>query len=130
MAAIKSVRPGVYGPGVNNGPQHHYMFELYALDKLDAQPSADALKRANVMKAIRGIFSARRSTADCSSGLSRNEVREVSSLRAPTTTCTRASLAGAPAISVTHRRPGKAAAGGAPPTFGKATVPGRIAATP
>jgi Raf kinase inhibitor-like YbhB/YbcL family protein len=45
------------GPGAPaNGPQHHYMFELYALDtKLDVQPSADAFEtRANVMKAIQG----------------------------------------------------------------------------
>jgi len=45
------------GPGAPaNGPQHHYMFELYALDtKLDVQPSADAFEtRTNVMKAIQG----------------------------------------------------------------------------
>src|SRR5213592_1045934 len=38
------------------GPQHHYMFELYALDiKLDVQPAADAFEtRANVMKAMQG----------------------------------------------------------------------------
>ena len=45
------------GPGAPaNGPHHHYMFELYALDtKIDVQPSADAFEtRANVMKAIQG----------------------------------------------------------------------------
>ncbi len=45
------------GPGAPaNGPPHHYMFELYALDtKLDVQPAADAFEtRANVMKAIQG----------------------------------------------------------------------------
>ena len=45
------------GPGAPaNGPQHHYMFELYALDtKLEVQPSADAFEtRTNVMKAIQG----------------------------------------------------------------------------
>ncbi len=45
------------GPGAGaNGPKHHYMFELYALDtKIDVQPTADAFEtRANVMKAIQG----------------------------------------------------------------------------
>lgn len=45
------------GPGAPaNGPMHHYMFELYALDtKIDVQPTADAFEtRANVMKAIQG----------------------------------------------------------------------------
>jgi Raf kinase inhibitor-like YbhB/YbcL family protein len=45
------------GPGAPaNGPQHHYMFELFALDtKLDVQPAADAFEsRANVMKAMQG----------------------------------------------------------------------------
>jgi Raf kinase inhibitor-like YbhB/YbcL family protein len=45
------------GPGAAaNGPKHHYMFEIYALDTmLDVQPSADAFEtRANVMKAIQG----------------------------------------------------------------------------
>jgi phosphatidylethanolamine-binding protein (PEBP) family uncharacterized protein len=45
------------GPGAAaTGPQHHYMFELYALDtKLDVQPSADAFEtRTNVMKAMQG----------------------------------------------------------------------------
>jgi Raf kinase inhibitor-like YbhB/YbcL family protein len=45
------------GPGAGaNGPKHHYMFELYALDTvIDVQPAADAFEtRANVMKAIQG----------------------------------------------------------------------------
>ncbi len=45
------------GPGAPaNGPPHHYMFEIYALDtKLDVQPTSDAFEtRANVMKAIQG----------------------------------------------------------------------------
>src|SRR6202166_992791 len=45
------------GPGAGaNGPKHHYMFELYALDTaIDVQPTADAFEtRANVMKAIQG----------------------------------------------------------------------------
>jgi Raf kinase inhibitor-like YbhB/YbcL family protein len=45
------------GPGAGaNGPKHHYMFELYALDtKIDVQPTDDAFEtRANVMKAIQG----------------------------------------------------------------------------
>ena len=45
------------GPGAGaNGPKHHYMFEIYALDTmLDVQPAADAFEsRANVMKAIQG----------------------------------------------------------------------------
>jgi Raf kinase inhibitor-like YbhB/YbcL family protein len=45
------------GPGAPaNGPPHHYMFEVYAIDtKLDVQPSADAFEtRTNVMKAIQG----------------------------------------------------------------------------
>jgi Raf kinase inhibitor-like YbhB/YbcL family protein len=45
------------GPGAPAaGPQHHYMFEVFALDtKLDVQPAADAFEsRANVMKAMQG----------------------------------------------------------------------------
>jgi Raf kinase inhibitor-like YbhB/YbcL family protein len=45
------------GPGAPaNGPQHHYMFELFALDtKLDVVPAADGFEsRANVMKAMQG----------------------------------------------------------------------------
>src|SRR6476659_7162894 len=45
------------GPGAPaNGPRHHYMFEIYALDStLDVQPTADAFEtRANVFKAMQG----------------------------------------------------------------------------
>jgi Raf kinase inhibitor-like YbhB/YbcL family protein len=45
------------GPGAPaNGPFHHYMFEIYALDtKLDVKPTADAFEtRANVLRAIQG----------------------------------------------------------------------------
>jgi Raf kinase inhibitor-like YbhB/YbcL family protein len=45
------------GPGAGaNGPKHHYMFELYALDTvIDVPPAADAFEtRTNVMKAIQG----------------------------------------------------------------------------
>ena len=45
------------GPGAPaTGPQHHYMFEIYALDiKLDVQPAADAFEtRTNVMRAMQG----------------------------------------------------------------------------
>jgi Raf kinase inhibitor-like YbhB/YbcL family protein len=45
------------GPGAGaNGPRHHYMFELYALDtQVDVQPAADAFEtRANVLKAMQG----------------------------------------------------------------------------
>ena len=45
------------GPGAGaNGPKHHYMFELYALDSaIDVPPAADAFEtRANVFKAIQG----------------------------------------------------------------------------
>ena len=45
------------GPGAPaNGPPHHYMFEIYALDtKLDVAPTADAFEtRTNVMKAMQG----------------------------------------------------------------------------
>ena len=45
------------GPGAPaNGPMHHYVFELFALDiKLDVQPVADPFEtRANVMKALQG----------------------------------------------------------------------------
>jgi Raf kinase inhibitor-like YbhB/YbcL family protein len=45
------------GPGAGaNGPKHHYIFELYALDTvIDVPPAADAFEsRANVMKAIQG----------------------------------------------------------------------------
>jgi len=45
------------GPGAGaNGPKHHYMFEIYALDStVDVQPAADAFEtRANVFKAMQG----------------------------------------------------------------------------
>ena len=45
------------GPGAPaTGPQHHYTFEVFALDiKLDVPPAADAFEsRANVMKAMQG----------------------------------------------------------------------------
>jgi Raf kinase inhibitor-like YbhB/YbcL family protein len=45
------------GPGAPaNGPKHHYIFEVYALDTtIDVQPTADAFEtRANVFKAMQG----------------------------------------------------------------------------
>jgi Raf kinase inhibitor-like YbhB/YbcL family protein len=45
------------GPGAPaNGPKHHYMFEVYALDTtLAVEPTADAFEtRANVFKAMQG----------------------------------------------------------------------------
>ena len=54
---ISATGPMYRGPGAGaNGPYHHYVFELYALDtKLDVKPTADAFEtRANVMKAIQG----------------------------------------------------------------------------
>ena len=45
------------GPGAPaNGPPHHYVFEIFALDtKLDVPPTADAFEtRTNVIKAIQG----------------------------------------------------------------------------
>ena len=54
---ISATGPVYRGPGAPaNGPMHHYMFELYALDtKLDVQPAADAFEtRTNVMKAMQG----------------------------------------------------------------------------
>jgi Raf kinase inhibitor-like YbhB/YbcL family protein len=54
---ISATGPMYRGPGAPaNGPMHHYMFELFALDtKLDVQPAADAFEsRANVMKAMQG----------------------------------------------------------------------------
>ena len=54
----QSARGPMYrGPGAAaNGPKHHYVFELYALDTtLDVKPGADAFEsRANLMKAIQG----------------------------------------------------------------------------
>ena len=54
---ISATGPMYRGPGAAaNGPLHHYVFELYALDtKLEVKPLADAFEtRANVMKAIQG----------------------------------------------------------------------------
>lgn len=54
---ISATGPMYRGPGAPaNGPFHHYVFELYALDtKLDVKPSSDAFEtRANVLKAIQG----------------------------------------------------------------------------
>src|ERR671933_465555 len=54
---ISASGPMYRGPGAPaTGPQHHYMFEVYALDtKLDVTPAADAFEtRANVMKAMQG----------------------------------------------------------------------------
>jgi Raf kinase inhibitor-like YbhB/YbcL family protein len=49
--------PVYRGPGAPaNGPFHHYMFELFALDtKVDVKPTADAFEtRSSVLKAIQG----------------------------------------------------------------------------
>lgn len=54
---VSATGPMYRGPGAPaNGPQHHYMFELFALDtKLEVQPTTDAFEtRANVMKAMQG----------------------------------------------------------------------------
>ena len=54
---ISATGPVYRGPGAPaTGPQHHYMFEIYALDtKLEVQPAGDAFEtRANVMKAVQG----------------------------------------------------------------------------
>src|SRR6266516_3131044 len=54
---ISATGPVYRGPGAPaTGPQHHYMFEIYALDtKLEVQPTTDAFEtRANVMKAMQG----------------------------------------------------------------------------
>ena len=54
---VSATGPMYRGPGAGaNGPSHHYMFEIYALDtKLDVQPATDAfVTRANVMKAMQG----------------------------------------------------------------------------
>ena len=54
---ISATGPVYRGPGAGaNGPYHHYMFELYALDtKLDVKPSDDAFEtRARVIEAIQG----------------------------------------------------------------------------
>ena len=54
---VSATGPMYRGPGAGaNGPLHHYVFELYAVDTtLDVKPSADAFEtRANVIKAIQG----------------------------------------------------------------------------
>jgi Raf kinase inhibitor-like YbhB/YbcL family protein len=54
---ISATGPMYRGPGAGaNGPFHHYVLELYALDtKLEITPSGDAFEtRANVIKAIQG----------------------------------------------------------------------------
>jgi Raf kinase inhibitor-like YbhB/YbcL family protein len=54
---VSATGPMYRGPGAPaNGPMHHYMFEIYALDtKIDVQPAADAFEtRANVFKAMQG----------------------------------------------------------------------------
>jgi Raf kinase inhibitor-like YbhB/YbcL family protein len=57
---ISVTGPMYRGPGAPaNGPRHHYMFELYALDMMiDVTPiaaNADAFQtRANVMRAMQG----------------------------------------------------------------------------
>ena len=54
---ISATGPVYRGPGAPaTGPQHHYMFEIYALDtKLEVQPTADAFEtRTNVLKALQG----------------------------------------------------------------------------
>jgi Raf kinase inhibitor-like YbhB/YbcL family protein len=54
---ISASGPVYRGPGAPaTGPQHHYTFEIYALDtKLDVPATADAFEtRANVMKAMQG----------------------------------------------------------------------------
>lgn len=54
---ISATGPMYRGPGAPaNGPPHHYMFEVYALDtKLDVQPGTDAFDtRTSVMKAMQG----------------------------------------------------------------------------
>lgn len=54
---VSATGPVYRGPGAPaNGPPHHYVFEIFALDtKLDVQPLADAFEtRTNVMKAIQG----------------------------------------------------------------------------
>ena len=54
---ISATGPVYRGPGAPaTGPQHHYMFEIYALDiELAVEPTADAFEtRANVMSAMQG----------------------------------------------------------------------------
>ncbi len=54
---ISATGPVYRGPGARaDGPHHHYMFELYALDiRLDVTPTEDAFEtRANIMRAMQG----------------------------------------------------------------------------
>lgn len=54
---VSATGPMYRGPGAGaNGPYHHYVFELYALDtKLDVPPVADAFEsRTSVVKAMQG----------------------------------------------------------------------------
>ena len=54
---ISATGPMYRGPGAPaNGPPHHYVFELFALDtKLAVEPAADAFEtRTNVLKAMQG----------------------------------------------------------------------------
>jgi len=54
---ISASGPVYRGPGAPaTGPQHHYTFEIYALDtRLDVAATADAFEtRVNVMKAVQG----------------------------------------------------------------------------
>jgi hypothetical protein len=54
---VSASGPSYRGPGAPaTGPQHHYTFEIFALDtKLDVAAGADAFEtRANVMKALQG----------------------------------------------------------------------------
>ena len=48
---ISATGPLYRGPGAAaNGPFHHYVFELFALDtKLDVKPSADAFEKARIV---------------------------------------------------------------------------------
>ena len=72
---ISASGPVYRGPGAPaTGPQHHYTFEIYALDtKIDVPASADAFEtRANIMKAVQGhILGQGRLRRDCSGGRSR-----------------------------------------------------------
>jgi len=54
---VSATGPVYRGPGAPaNGPMHHYMFEIYALDvMLDVKPAADAFEtRATVLRAMQG----------------------------------------------------------------------------
>jgi len=59
---ISATGPMYRGPGAPaDGPRHHYIFELYALDtKLEVKPSTDAFEtRTNVINAIQGHIMAK-----------------------------------------------------------------------